>query len=333
MNGFCPHCEAIRELRVVPTARHYNIRDEAIEVSVAVLHCAHCGNDFDPPATESDPLDVAYTEFRRRRGMVQPSQIKEARASYGLTQKELSALLGWGGATLSRYENGALQDEAHNTALRLAMDPRNLLSLVESNPAAVLSEKLQELLASLRRRILEEEGPMRRLYEMRFGSHEPDEYNGYRRLSIDKLFASILLFCGDPGIVKTKLNKLLFYSDFKHFRDYSVSVTGARYAHLPYGPAPDGYSFFLATMQDDEKTITTEEAFVHGHPADLLIATKIPDVTLFAPSELKTLALVKERFQDASAKELSELSHQERGYIQTSDGQHISYQFAQDLGV
>jgi len=333
MNAFCPHCEAIRELRVVPTARQYNIRDAAIEVSVAVLHCTHCGGDFDAPAAGSDPLDVAYTEFRRRRGMVQPEQIKEARASYGLTQKELSALLGWGGATLSRYENGALQDEAHNTALRLAMDPRNLLSLVESNPAAVLSEKLQELLASLRRRILEEEGPMRRLYEQRFGYYEPDEYNGYRRLSIDKLFASILLFCGDPGIVKTKLNKLLFYSDFKHFRDYSVSVTGARYAHLPYGPAPDGYSFFLATMQDDEKTITTEEAFVHGHPADLLIATKIPDVTLFAPSELKTLALVKERFQDASAKELSELSHQERGYIETSDGELISYEFAQNLGL
>jgi putative zinc finger/helix-turn-helix YgiT family protein len=333
MNGFCPHCEVIRELRVVPTARHYDIRDETIEVSVGVLHCTHCANDFDPPTAASDPLDVAYTEFRRRRGMVQPEQIREARASFGLTQKELSTLLGWGGATLSRYENGALQDEAHDTALRLAMDPRNLLSLVETNPAAVMNEKLQGLLASLRRRILEDEGPMRRLYEQRFGSHEPDEYNGYRRLSIDKLFTSIMLFCGDPGIVKTKLNKLLFYADFKHFKDYSVSVTGARYAHLPYGPAPDGYSYFLATMQEDERTIATEESFINGHPAELLVATKIPDVALFAPSELKTLAHVKEHFQDASAKDLSELSHQERGYIETSGGQLISYEFAQDLGV
>jgi hypothetical protein len=152
-------------------------------------------------------------------------------------------------------------------------------------------------------------------------------------LSIDKRFASILLFCGDPGIMKTKLNKLLFYTDFKHSKDDSVSVTGARYAHLPCGPAPDGYFFFLATMLDDERSITTEEAFVNGRLAELLVATKIPDVTLFAPSEPKALALVKERFQDASAKQPSEQSHQERGYIETSDGQLISYELAQDLGV
>ena len=333
MRGFCPHCEEMRELRSAPTTRQYDIRGEAIDVEVLVLRCPVCGKDFDSPDPSSDPLEAAYREYRRRRGMVQPDQLRESRASYGLTQKELASLLGCGGATLSRYENGALQDDAHDTSLRLAMDPRNLLSLAEANPAAVSAEKLDDLFANLKRRILEEEGPMRRLYEQRFGSHNPDEYSGYRRLSVDKLFTSILFFCGEPGIVKTKLNKLLFYSDFKHFKDYSVSVTGARYAHLPYGPAPDGYSFFLATMQDDEKSIDTEETFFNGHPAELLVAAKVPDVTIFSSSEVKILALVKERFEAASAKQLSDLSHQERGYVETSDGDLISYNYAENLGL
>jgi len=39
---------------------------------------------------------------------------------YPITQEELGVLLGWGGATLSRYENGALQDEVHEKMLRMA---------------------------------------------------------------------------------------------------------------------------------------------------------------------------------------------------------------------
>jgi len=44
--------------------------------------------------------------------MLSPYEIRELRKRYGLTQKELSLLLGWGSVTMSRYENGALQDVA-----------------------------------------------------------------------------------------------------------------------------------------------------------------------------------------------------------------------------
>jgi putative zinc finger/helix-turn-helix YgiT family protein len=331
MKGFCPHCETVRELVPSTASRSYEIKGQNITVDVSISRCSECGEEFDYPGP--DPLEKAYAEYRRRKGMIQPDQIKETRASYGLTQKELSSLLGWGGATLSRYENGALQDEAHDTSLRLAMDPRNLLSLIDANPSALSGEKLNDIVPSLKRRILEEEGPMRRLYEERFGSYQPDEYSGYRRLSIDKLFTSILFFCVDPGIVKTKLNKLLFYLDFKHFKEYSVSVTGARYAHLPYGPVPDGYSFFLATMGEDEKSIGVEESFFNGYPAELLVSVSKPDITMFSPSEVKILGLVKEHFEAASAKQLSELSHQERGYRETSNGELISYEYAENLGL
>ena len=57
--------------------------------------------------------------------MLQPEDIREFRRRQGLSQKELSDPLGWGAVTLSRYENDALQSEAHERALRLAMQPRN----------------------------------------------------------------------------------------------------------------------------------------------------------------------------------------------------------------
>ncbi|NIO19633.1 MAG: DUF4065 domain-containing protein, partial [Candidatus Aenigmarchaeota archaeon] len=46
----------------------------------------------------------------------------------------------------------------------------------------------------------------------------------------------------------TVLNKLLFYADFKHCKEYTVSISGSRYARLPYGPVPDNWAHYLAFL-------------------------------------------------------------------------------------
>ncbi len=47
---------------------------------------------------------------------------------------------GWGAVTLSRYENGALQAEAHEKAFRLAMESHNLLRLLEETSEGDIAE-------------------------------------------------------------------------------------------------------------------------------------------------------------------------------------------------
>ena len=61
--------------------------------------------------------------------MLNPEDIRSYRSRRGLTQKEFSDLLGIGIATLNRYENGALQSEAHDRIIKLAMEPQNFLNL------------------------------------------------------------------------------------------------------------------------------------------------------------------------------------------------------------
>src|SRR4030066_1226736 len=178
--------------------------------------------------------------------MMQPEEIREFRKKCGLTQNEMNLLLGWGGATLSRYENGALQDETHEKALRLAMEPRNLLKLIEATPDVLPEEKRDRLINELRA-AEEETCSLERVYEERFGKYEASDLSGYRKLDLAKLFNAILYFC-KGGVLKTKLNKLLFYADFKHFKNYTVSIKGARYVHVPFGPAPDKYGLYFATL-------------------------------------------------------------------------------------
>lgn len=333
MQGFCPYCEERRELNSAYHTFEYEIRGDHIEVETTMLICNVCRKEVEVSDVGHDPLDAAYREYRRRHNMIQPEQIQDFRLSFGLSQKEMSQFLGWGGATLSRYENGALQDEAHDKALRLAMDPRGLLALIEAKPNVLSPDKLSELISRLRQQIGQEGLPFRRLYEERFGKYEPNAFSGFRKLDLEKLFSSIVYFCAKSAVVKTKLNKLLFYADFKHYKDYLVSITGVRYAHLPYGPAPDNYDFYLAALTEEEKAITIEERLFGDYMGEVLISLRSPDLSLFTPSELKTLALVKERFSGLSARELSNLSHQEQGYVQTKNGELISYEYADHLGL
>jgi len=331
MKGICPHCEKETELEMIRAEEEIKVRGEKIKVPLEYYKCKACGNDFDDPRSDDDPLDKAYREYRRRHGMMQPEQIRDLRKRYGLTQSEMSRILGWGGATLSRYENGALQDETHEKTLRLASDPHNLLKLIEDTPGALAEEKRGRLIKELK--TAEEEAySFERIYEERFGKYEADEFSGFKKLDLGKLFNAIIFFC-KGGVLKTKLNKLLFYADFKHFKEYGLSITGARYAHIPFGPAPDQYAYYLATLLD-EGAIKTEEVFyTEDAIGENLIAVKEPDLSLFSDSELKILASVKEYFKKFTAKKVTEFSHGEKGYRETQTGQLISYDHAEDLKV
>jgi putative zinc finger/helix-turn-helix YgiT family protein len=332
MKGICPICEKETELEFINRVEDINIRGEKIPVPAEYFKCLECESEFEDPQSAYDPLEAAYHEYRVRHVMVQPEEIKQFRERFGLTQLELSNLLGLGGATLSRYENGALQDEAHDTMLRLAMQPENLLDLIEEKTSVFSDEKRERILTLLKEIREEHEKSFLSIYETYFGSYPANVLSGYQPLHVSKLLNAILFFCKNAGIPKTKLNKLLFYADFKHFKEYSISITGVRYAHLPHGPVPDKYNYYMATLED-EKSIFIDEREFPSYTGEFLTAIREPDLSIFSTTELKTLATVKEFFENHTAKEIRNFSHKERGYEVTRDGELISYEYAQFLQI
>ncbi len=331
MRGICPNCEKVTELTLVQGCEEVNVRGEAIPVNVRYYRCHDCGEEFADPQWPDDPLEMAYREYRVRHSMLQPEDIREFRQLYGLSQKELSELLGWGAVSLSRYENGALQSEAHERALRLAMQPRNLLGLVQSHPTVIPVERRASLVDELNRVVSQEDCSLTSIYEERFGSYAADEFSGHRKLNLKKVFNAILYFCSDEGAPKTKINKLLFYADFGHCKDYAQSITGLKYVHLPYGPVPDRYAHYLAILCDDERALRVEERVSDDYAWEVLVATRPADLGVFATSEQRILATVKEHFENWNASAISHLSHEERGYAETRDGDLISYEYARFL--
>lgn len=331
MKGICPNCEKETDIKLIRSTEEIKVRGESVEVEMEFYKCLVCGEEFEDPHSDHDPLDKAYREYRRRHGMIQPEEIRQLRKRYGFTQSEMSNLLGWGGATLSRYENGALQDEAHGKILHLIAEPRNLLNLIEQSPNIISKYKRERLIEELR--IAEEESySFERIFEERFGMYDPDELSGYMRLNLAKLFNAVLFFC-EEGTLKTVLNKLLFYADFKHFKEYTVSITGARYARIPFGPAPDNYDYYFATLKRYGELNVEEIEYGDTVTGEKFISERKPDFTLFSDTELKIITEVKIHFKGFTSKRISDFSHNEKGYRETSNGNIISYKYARDLQI
>lgn len=332
MKALCPYCEKETDLEIVRCEEEAIVRGEKIRVNNEYLKCLECGGDFYDPKSPRDHLDEAYREYRRRHNMLQPEEIKNLRSEYGLTQGEISKLLGWGAATISRYENGALQDEAHDKQLQLITEPANLSLLLDKTPEALAPGKRERLIESLK------EADFRscsfdNFFNEHLGGYEASRLSGFKKLDLNKLYAAILYLC-KGGITETALNKLLFYADFKHFKEYATSITGSRYAHLPYGFVLNDYALIFGALVRDG-AIEEDEVFYRKYPYPVkILKTKIrPDLDIFEPSELKTLAEIKEHLGGWSAKKLTYFSHKEKGYVDTGDGEIIAYEYAKALQI
>ncbi len=175
------------------------------------------------------------------------------------------------------------------------------------------------------------QGEIKNCYEELLGSYAPDRFSGFKRLNIENIFNTILFYCIGEGVLKTKLNKLLFYADFLHFKEYSASITGARYVHLTYGPILDNYEFYLATMIHEDSSLIIEEKEFGSYLGEILVSKVSPDLRGFKSSEMKVLAYIKEYFDGYTASDISLKSHQEKGYKETDDLDFISYEYADSL--
>lgn len=333
-NQFCQECGKKETLEEIHKTELIDVRGEEIPVEVNYYHCNSCNMDFENLNDENDYLDSAYRIYRERHNMMQPEDIKKLRKKYELTQTEMAKLLGWGGVTLARYENGALQDHAHDKALKFLTKPRNIYELLKQNPEAVGKEKygkLKEYLITCIEKEFEKD-----LVETSL-DYPADKLSGFSLFSFEKFINMILFFC-KGGIFKTKLNKLLFYTDFKHFKDHKKSISGIQYIHATYGPVPKFYSFLLAHLIENKLINIEEVKFGRDEHNEEIVGEEFrskvdPNLNIFSDLEIQSLVEIKNHFSSFGSKKISEFSHKEPAYKLTQSGATIPYEYAKKLNL
>jgi len=115
-------------------------------------------------------------------------------------------------------------------------------------------------------------------------------------------FADHTKYCG-----KTKLLKLLYFLDFKHFKQTGKAVTGQDYFAWDMGPVPrELFEELSGNMKPDMKTAIDDlpaEGFQKIQPK------KKFDPRYFSNREMKILEEVAFIFQDAKADVMVETTH------------------------
>ena len=126
-------------------------------------------------------------------------------------------------------------------------------------------------------------------------------------------FAELLLYVAkacadDPTFGATKLNKILFFSDFLAYRKRLKSITGATYQKLDHGPAPK----CLLPVQKEllhDKALAIQEITRYGRTQKRPIALREPNLDGFDAPEIAIVNEVIKALWGVSATETSELSH------------------------
>lgn len=333
MNISCPACDNSTNLKQVDEEKTVEIRKEPITVTIEYFRCPNCGEESRILDSSNDPLIEAYRIYRTKHNMLQPEEIRKFRQQYGLSQAELAKLLGLGGATLSRYERGQLQDKTHDMLIRMAMDPSKLRELVYNAPNVFSTQKRNQILRSIDGIIDSNNGLLTRVINLTYQYQELDEYSGFKKFDMERFHNAVLYFC-KGGVIKTKLNKLMFYADFKHFKEYTVSITGARYAHVPFGPAPDGYEMYYPIFARQGHIEIEEVSYQGGEfTGEMYLSKENPALNRFSDTQLLILSSIKEYFKEYNASDISDFSHEEKGYQDTETGDIISYRYAEFLGL
>lgn len=129
----------------------------------------------------------------------------------------------------------------------------------------------------------------------------------------------------DPTFGDTKLNKVLFFSDFFAYAFHGKPITGAEYQKLQFGPAP-------------RRLLPARQALVSEGRADVVakgrqikqtvtVARRSPDRRLFDTAQLDLVDEVFEMLRKDTAASASEFSHQaSAGWQIVEQGETIPYE-------
>lgn len=142
---FCPICnrEEISEVKTI--TEQYEVKDEKIDVDANIRFCSKCGEELYDFELEQKTIVSAYNAYRANHGLLLPTQIKNLREKYGLSASSFSKLLGFGEKTITRYENGALQDNAQNNLMVLMEDLYTFKMHWERNKSILTTKEINKV--------------------------------------------------------------------------------------------------------------------------------------------------------------------------------------------
>lgn len=131
MRKYCGNCNSMQNVLEKEEVKNYQIKDTEITAQTLTLTCVNCNEQIYDKVTESINDIIIFDTYKKMHNLLTSTEIIHMREKYDLSQSAFSKILGFGLKTITRYENGSIQDEAHDNLLRLVKSQSNFLILWE----------------------------------------------------------------------------------------------------------------------------------------------------------------------------------------------------------
>lgn len=333
MEKYCDKCDKFVKYKIINLEQTFPVHGEPITIETDVAVCDECGNDLFDEKLDEITLAKLYDKYREKHNLMKPVDIKNLRESYGLSQRCFGRLLKFGDKTINRYENGSLQSQSHNSLMKTLSNPYNMedylnqnLNLLSTREEKIIREKIDEL--KIDNYKMNEE-----IFFLRQFDYKKSIYSGNKKFDYDKFKNMVLFFLNNnKSLLKTKLMKLLNYSDMYYFKEYNISISGLEYIHYPFGPVPIKFDYLFGRLDSDD-IVHINIKYEDNYEKHELLTNKKYDKSLFTKEELKMLKIVNDKFIDYGSLEISNYSHNEEAYKRTNAGELISYEYSKDMKI
>jgi len=153
----------------------------------------------------------------------------------------------------------------------------------------------------------------------------------FRDMDSDLRLRELMLYVAqrcsdDPTFGATKLNKILYFSDFISYLNDGRPVTGTEYMAQQHGPVPRR---LLPVRQELESAgeAAIEKRTRLNYEQHRLVPLRDPDLSLFSAREISIVDQVIERLKGRPAWQVSLLSHGMAWNV-PQEGESIPYQAA-----
>lgn len=310
--------------------KELEFRKSKFEIVYHYYVCEDTGEEFTNTQIDELNLIQVYNQYREKEGIPFPPEIRGIRQKYGISAAKISLILGFGTNMYAKYEAGEMPSISNGRMIKGCDDVNTFRNYV-LNCYDIDEKDRSKIVKSIEKIAPYDKFTDNRLVKMLFDWSNSGKESGYTNLSLDKAKQVILYFADLCRPFTTKMNKLLFYSDFLHYKRFGNSITGLNYIAIDKGPVPKRYS----TLYDQTETICKEEIiFPNGCSGEQLVPQKDRtfDRTLFSESEISILEEVGTKLKDIKTNDIVTLSHQEAAWIE-NEKQHkvISYNYAFSL--
>ena len=336
MRVYCPYCKKEVEYKI-EKREVKEFRGIEINTYENVAICKECHQDLYVNEIEEKNNERIYELYREKANIIKPQDIVDLRKKYDISQRELTAILGFGKMTINRYERGGVPTKSQSDYIKLLIDNDNKFveKVKEAYKNGNINDKTYEKIVSTN---LENEigkNDIQDMYRRIINNSlrlKPNIFNGYKTFDLE-LVENIISYISSKvnNLTITSLNKYLWFIDIVSFNQRGVSITGLTYQKQQYGPTIIDQRYKEISLLDD-KYIRNDYEDESGTKT-IITSNKNFDLSKLKDSEIEIINKIIKLLKNKNVTDISNMSHEEEGWKKTKKFDEISFEYAMNLNI